>query len=92
MAEQLRFPGSPTVRVDEQDIEKTNETVNRIACLSCEVSVLDLQERAVADRAKELGGRSVPAVAMDGILADCCAGRGPDEAALRAAGIGTPRS
>jgi hypothetical protein len=36
------------------------------------------------------GIRSVPAVVIDGALADCCAGRGPDEKQLRAAGIGTP--
>ncbi|MCI0621793.1 MAG: thioredoxin family protein, partial [Acidobacteria bacterium] len=40
--------------------------------------------------AKGLGIRSVPAVVIDGKLADCCTGRGPDEAALRSAGIGQP--
>ena len=35
--------------------------------------------------------RSVPAVVIDGKLADCCAGRGPDEATLRQAGLGQPR-
>jgi hypothetical protein len=44
----------------------------------------------VAQRAKTLGVRSVPAVAIDGRLADCCAGRGIDEASLRAAGLGQP--
>ena len=44
----------------------------------------------VADRAKKLGVRSVPAVVIDGNLADCCAGRGPDEATLKAAGLGQP--
>jgi glutaredoxin 3 len=34
--------------------------------------------------------RSVPAVVIDGKLADCCAGRGLDEATLRAAGLGQP--
>jgi glutaredoxin 3 len=62
--------------------------VNRIACPSCEVTVLDMHEPAVAGRAKRLGIRSVPAVAINGKLADCCAGRGPQEAALRAAGVG----
>ncbi|MFQ5655166.1 MAG: thioredoxin family protein [Planctomycetota bacterium] len=66
------------------------ELVNSIACPSCEVEVLDMQHADVAARAKQLGVRSVPAVAVDGKLAECCAGRGPDEAALRAAGIGTP--
>ena len=64
--------------------------VKRISCASCEVNVLDMKDPAVAERAKNLGIRSVPAVAIDGKLADCCAGRGPDEATLKTAGIGTP--
>ena len=68
--------------------EETIQLVNRIACSSCEVSVLDMHVAEVAARAKELGIRSVPAVLIDGVLADCCAGRGPDEATLRAAGLG----
>lgn len=67
---------------------ETVELVNRIACPSCEVSVLDMHDKHVAKRAKLLGIRSVPAVVIDGRLADCCAGRGPDEAALRVAGVG----
>jgi glutaredoxin len=70
--------------------QETAEMVNRISCASCDVNVLDMNEPAVAARAKDLGIRSVPAVAIDGKLADCCAGRGPDEATLKAAGIGTP--
>jgi len=50
--------------------------------------VLDMQQADVAARAKELSIRSVPAVVVDGKLADCCAGRGTDEVSLRAAGIG----
>lgn len=64
--------------------------INRIACPSCEVSILDMQKPEVAKKARAYGVRSVPAVAVDGRLADCCAGRGPDESQLRAAGIGTP--
>ncbi|MFW6086137.1 MAG: thioredoxin family protein [Myxococcota bacterium] len=66
----------------------TIEMVQRIACSGCEVHVLDMHEGEVAERARQLGVRSVPAVAVDGKLADCCAGRGPDEATLRAAGVG----
>jgi glutaredoxin len=66
------------------------ELVKGISCASCDVNVLDMKDPAVAERAKNLGIRSVPAVAIDGKLADCCAGRGPDEATLKAAGIGTP--
>ena len=68
--------------------EGTIELVNRIACPSCELSVLDMNDSSVAGRAKSLGIRSVPAVVVDGKLASCCAGRGPDEGALRTAGIG----
>ena len=70
--------------------QDTIDLVNRVACPSCEVSVLDMRDAAVAHRAKRLGIRSVPAVVIDGRLADCCAGRGPDEATLRAAGLGQP--
>lgn len=70
--------------------EETVAMVKRNACPSCEVKVLDMNDPVVADRARLLGIRSVPAVAIDGKLADCCTGRGPDEATLKAAGLGTP--
>ena len=60
--------------------------VQQVACPSCEVSVLDMNDPNISSRAKSLGVRSVPAVVIDGKLADCCTGRGPDEATLRAAG------
>jgi len=68
--------------------QETVALVNSIACPSCEVNVLDMHDPKVANRAKGLGIRSVPAVTIDGKLADCCSGRGPEEAALRAAGLG----
>ena len=68
--------------------ENTVALVNSIACSSCEVSVLDMNDAGVAARAKSLGVRSVPAVLVDGELASCCAGGGPDEGALRAAVLG----
>ena len=67
---------------------ETIEMIKRNACQSCEITVLDMNDSNVADRAKKLGIRSVPAVVIDGKLADCCAGRGPDKATLRAAGLG----
>ncbi len=66
------------------------QQVEAMACPSCEVEVLDLNDAAVARRAADLGVRSVPAVAVDGVLAACCADRGTDAAALRAAGLGQP--
>lgn len=68
--------------------QDTGALVQRIACPACDVSVLDMKDPKVASRAKSLGIRSVPAVVIDGKLADCCAGRGPEEATLRAAGLG----
>ena len=70
--------------------EDTIALINRIACPSCEVEILDMHRPEVATKAQRYGIRSVPAVAVDGKLADCCACRGPDEELLRAAGIGTP--
>ncbi len=69
---------------------ETIEMVQRAACPSCDVTILDMHDPAVAQRAKDMGIRSVPAVVIDGTLADCCAGRGPDEATLRNAGLGQP--
>lgn len=63
--------------------------VQQVACPPCDVTVLDMNDPNISSRAKSLGVRSVPAVVIDGKLADCCAGRGPDEATLRAAGLGT---
>jgi glutaredoxin len=70
--------------------EETIELVKSVACPSCEVAVLDMNDPSVASRAKSLGIHSVPSVVIDGQLADCCAGRGPDEATLRSAGLGQP--
>lgn len=70
--------------------EETVQQIQATACPSCEVSVLDMNEPTVAQRARILGIRSVPAVVVDGTLAPCCAGAGPDEAGLRASGIGQP--
>jgi glutaredoxin 3 len=70
--------------------EDTIELVNRVACPSCDVTVLDMRDPEIARRAKSLGIRTVPAVVINGQLADCCAGRGPDEQTLRAAGLGQP--
>ncbi len=62
--------------------------INEIACPSCEVTTLEMNARGVAERAGALGIRSLPAVVIDGNLADCCTGEGVDEDALKAAGLG----
>jgi len=44
-----------------------------------------MHQHDIASRAKQHGVRSLPAVMVDGKLAGCCAGRGPDEHVLREA-------
>ncbi len=72
--------------------EETIPRIQGLACPSCEVVVLDMKDAGIAQRAKDFGVRSVPAIAIDGKLADCTSGRGPDEAVLPAAGFGQPLS
>jgi glutaredoxin len=66
------------------------ETVKRIACPSCETEVLDMHEPEVAAKAKQLGISRVPAIVVDGKLAQCCVASAVDESALRTAGVGVP--
>jgi len=68
------------------------ELVKRLACEDCEIVVLDMHDPNVATRAKKLGIRSIPAIALDGKLAACCTGGGIDESSLRAAGLLCPAS
>ena len=68
--------------------QETVDLVNKIACPSCEVKVLNMNDDTVAKRAKSIGIHRVPAVVIDGKLADCCDVSAPDEQSLRAAGIG----
>ena len=70
--------------------QKTEKLVNDIACDSCQISVLDMHDADVSKRAESFGIKTVPAVVIDGNLAKCCQGQGPDEVALRAAGLGQP--
>ncbi len=70
--------------------EDTINLVKSLACPSCDVTVLNMKDSATASRAKELGIKSVPAVLVDGKLASCCEGRGPDAESLKAAGLGQP--
>ncbi len=65
--------------------KETIDMVKRLAGSSHEVVIHDMHKGDVAKKAKEYGVRSVPAVVVDGKLASCCAGRGPEEHTLRAA-------
>jgi glutaredoxin len=65
--------------------KETIETVKRLAGSNHEVVVHDMNKSDVAAKAKGYGVRSVPAVVIDGKLASCCAGRGPEEHVLKSA-------
>ena len=72
--------------------ERTVNLVKSLACPSCEVRIYDLREGCSTNECREKATRygvtAVPAVAVNGVLLDCCR-RGPiDAARLRGAGIG----
>ena len=50
-----------------------------------DIEIHDMHQGPIAARAKQYGIKSVPGIVVDGKLADCCAGRGPDEEILRQA-------
>lgn len=66
--------------------------VKALACANYEVIVYDLNKKCdtneCEDKAKQYGVQSVPAVAIDGKLVDCCKDRGVDLQALKEAGLG----
>ena len=66
------------------------QLVQNLACPSCRVDVLDMQDEATQEKAKAYGVARVPAIAVNGTLADCCAGGAIDVDALRSLGIGSP--
>jgi glutaredoxin len=72
--------------------EETVRLVNSMVCPSCEVQVYDLREGCATNESRKkavrYGVTAVPAVAVNGVLLDCCR-RGPiDAAVLRVAGVG----
>ena len=69
---------------------ETVQLVRDLAGESCDVTVLNMLDPVVADRARELGVCSVPAVVINGRLVEGCGDGGPDADTLRAAGLGPP--
>lgn len=65
--------------------KETIETVKLLAGSNHEVVIHDMNKSDVAAKAKGYGVRSVPAVVIDGKLASCCVGRGPEEHVLKSA-------
>jgi glutaredoxin 3 len=65
--------------------KETIDMVKKIAGSDHHVQVHDMQHGDTAARAKKLGVRSLPAVVVNGTLAGCCAGRGPEDHVIREA-------
>lgn len=68
--------------------------VKELACESCEVIVYNLNEpcetRECLEKVKSYGIKRIPAVAVDGRLAECCVAGPVTIEGLRGAGIGIP--
>jgi len=71
--------------------EDAVKLVQSLACPSCDVQVLDMRaDPRVQAKAKQYGLKRVPAVAVNGKLAECCQAGEVNTSTLRALGVGTP--
>ncbi len=69
--------------------EEAVKLVQSIICSSCDLQVLDMRnDKATREKAKQYGIRRVPAVVVDGRLADCCQQGAVDASTLRTLGVG----
>ena len=73
--------------------DETVKLVRELACDNCEVQVYDLREgcatNSCREKAAEYGIHRLPAVVVEGQLAQCCSDQQPvSREALIAAGIG----
>lgn len=72
--------------------QETVEQVKAAACPNCEIIVYDLnagcETNECREKAAHYGIKVLPAVAIDGKLADCCSGRAVDIEVLKKAGLG----
>lgn len=70
----------------------TVKLVKTLACPSCELQIFDLREGCATnecrEKAKQYGITAVPAIAVNGVLLDCCRREPITADRLRAAGIG----
>jgi len=73
--------------------DETVKLVTELACPNCEVQIYDLREgcatNSCREKAAQYGIYRVPAVVVDGKLAECCSNQQPvSRELLMAAGIG----
>lgn len=70
--------------------DNTLKMVQSLVCPSCDLRILDMRsDKEAQAKAKQYGVQRVPAVAVDGQLAECCKG-GVDAQLLRALRVGSP--
>lgn len=72
--------------------EEAVNLVQSLACPGCEVQIYDVREGCATnecrDKARQYGIAAVPAIAVDGVLLDCCRRAPITASVLRAAGVG----
>jgi hypothetical protein len=72
--------------------DETVNLVTSLVCPSCDLKVYDLREGCATnecrEKAKRYGITAVPAVAVNGVLLDCCRREPITAERLRASGIG----
>ena len=72
--------------------EQTVNLVKSLACPNCEVQIYDLLEGCATNECREKAVRygitAVPAVAVNGVLLDCCRRGRIDRTMLQTAGVG----
>jgi len=65
------------------------EKIKAAACSSCEIETLDVKTDSNAlKRANDYNIKSLPAVAINGNLANCCSNKGIDINVLKSMGLG----
>ena len=70
--------------------EDTVKLVQSLVCPSCDLQILDMRsDKAAQAKAKQYGVKRVPAVVVDGRLADCCQQGPVDANTLRSLGVGS---
>ena len=73
--------------------QPTVDMVKEMACSSCEVIVYDLSKpcdtKECLQKVQQYGIKSLPAVAVNGVLLNCCQNKGVSEMELRNAGVGS---
>ena len=69
--------------------DNTLKMVQSLICPSCDLRILDMRsDKEAQAKAKQYSVQRVPAIAVNGQLAECCQG-GVDAQLLRALGVGS---